>query len=68
MPQEISLVAGSAVGGLVGVGFGSGDSIVGRYATGNVTGFSFLGGLSGLYSGAIKNSYATGNGSDCKYL
>jgi hypothetical protein len=52
------------VGGLVGYGETSGVSIATSYASGAVTGSSNgVGGLAGIYQGAISNSYATGSAS-----
>ena len=51
----------SSVGGLVGTHWYDGSTISNSYATGHVTGTSFIGGLVGLaWGGNIQTSYATG--------
>jgi len=48
------------VGGLIGANE-NGGTISNSYATGNVNGFGYVGGLVAVNSGTISNSYATGN-------
>ncbi len=50
-----------AIGGFVGYSGGPGALIKNSYATGNVTGFNYVGGLVGnVEAGTIENSYAIG--------
>ena len=52
----------ASVGGLVGTHWYDGSVISNSYATGNVTGEHFVGGLVGLvWGGHIRTSYATGD-------
>ena len=51
--------SGAYAGGLVGQNFGS--SIANSYATGNVSGYAYVGGLIGNNAGPVSNVYATGN-------
>ncbi|MDO8654113.1 MAG: YDG domain-containing protein [Undibacterium sp.] len=65
--QNVGLIAGSVIGssyagGLVGNNANSNALITNSYNTGSVSGSSYLGGLVGQnWSGAVANSYATGN-------
>ena len=53
---------GSSIGGLVGTHWYDDSIISNSYATGNVTGEHFVGGLVGLvWGGHIRTSYATGD-------
>jgi hypothetical protein len=56
----VSAVAPGAAGGLVGVTGNDSGPITDSYATGNVSGGAFTGGLVGLSSGPIKHSNASG--------
>lgn len=58
--EKINIVGNNRTGGLVG-GNGNGGVIIDSYATGNVKGNSFVGGLIGSNGGNITDSYATGN-------
>ena len=52
----------SSIGGLVGTHWYDGSTISNSYATGNVAGTSFVGGLVGLaWGGDIQTSYASGD-------
>lgn len=58
---DVQVTAGDGAGGLVGETFGG---ILDSYATGNVFGVGFVGGLAGYvsyyYNGYVRRSYATG--------
>jgi hypothetical protein len=60
---------GLYLGGLLGVGIGTGTVITGSYATGNVAGDNYVGGLLGYAFGSnIMDSYATGNVAGDNYV
>ncbi|MGD9807161.1 MAG: GLUG motif-containing protein [Deferribacterales bacterium] len=52
----------SAVGGLLGAATSEDNVISGSYATGNASGYNYVGGLIGYFTnGSVSNSYATGD-------
>jgi hypothetical protein len=54
--EDVSITSACAVGGLVGINYEG--TVSNSYVTGNVTGYSAVGGLIGWNAGQVSNSYA----------